>query len=123
MGSFFLIMAISGSILFIINLAWFGWNVFLWVNNGIQFLLEGMNFAERLYESFLLKWILLTDFIYLLIIIISSLIRKSYKTSNTSYYLKHHPINNPKISISLNVYNEEQVVEKAVKDFISQKKC
>ena len=60
MGSFFLIMAILGSILFIINLAWFGWNIFLWVNNGIQFLLEGMNFAERLYESILLKWILLT---------------------------------------------------------------
>jgi len=114
-------MAILGSILFIINLAWFGWNIFLWVNNGIQFLLEGMNFAERLYESILLKWILLTDVIYIIIIIISSIIRKSYKTDHTAYYLQHQPIKNPKISISLNVFNEEQVVEKVVKDFINQK--
>ena len=121
MGSFFLIMTILGSVLFIINLTWFGWNIFLWANNGIQFLLEGMNFAERVYESILLKWILLANSIYMTIIIISSIIRKSYKTNQMSYYLKHQPISNPKISISLNVYNEEQVVGKVVKDFINQK--
>jgi glycosyltransferase involved in cell wall biosynthesis len=121
MGSFFLIMAIAGSILFMINLIWFGWNIFLWVNNGIQFLLEGMNFVERLYESILLKWILWIDLIYMLIIAISSIIKKSYKTNLKGYYLKYQPIINPKISISLNVFNEEQVVEKVVNDFINQK--
>lgn len=113
-------MSITGSILFVINLIWFGWNVFLWITNGIQFLLEGMNFAERIYESFLLKWILLADLLYAIILLISSLLKKSYRTSENKYYLQHHSILEPKISISLNVYNEEQVVEKVVRDFVNQ---
>ena len=70
MGLFFLVMAIIGSILFLINLVWFGWNIFQWLSNGIQFLLEGMNLIERLYESVLMKWILLADLIYIIVIII-----------------------------------------------------
>ena len=121
MGLFFLVMAIVGSILFLINLVWFGWNIFQWLSNGIQFLLEGMNLVERLYESVLMKWILLADLIYIIIIIISSIIRKSYKTNLSTHYLEHKIIKNPKISISLNVFNEQQVVEKVVKDFMNQK--
>ena len=121
MGLFFLVMAIVGSILFLINLVWFGWNIFQWLSNGIQFLLEGMNLVERLYESVLMKWILLADLIYIIIIIISSIIRKSYKTNLSTHYLEHKLIKNPKISISLNVFNEQQVVEKVVKDFMNQK--
>ena len=121
MGSFFIIMSIVGSILFLINLIWFGWNTVLWLINGIQFLLQDMNFVERLYESFVMKWILLADFLYIITIIISTIIKKSYKTNLNSHYLQYQSIKNPKISISLNVFNEEQVVGTVVDDFINHK--
>lgn len=116
-----LIMAIILVVLFIINVVWFGWNLFLWVTNGIQFLLHGMNFVERVYASIILKWIILADLLYILIAVISLFVRKSFKTNASIYYLKYEPLNDPKISVSLNVYNEEPIIHKVVNDFVNQK--
>lgn len=116
-----LIMAISFIVLFIINLVWFGWNLFLWVTNGLQSLLLEMNFVERVYASIFLKWIILADLTYILIVVISLFVRKSFKTNSSMYYLQYDPINDPRISISLNVYNEEPITHKVVNDFVNQK--
>ena len=67
MGIFYAGLSISFIILFVINIIWVAVNLYLWSMNGIQYLLEGMNFAERVYGSILLKWILLADLIWIIL--------------------------------------------------------
>lgn len=114
-------MSISFVVLFFANIIWAGLNLYLWLINGIQFLLEGRNFAESVYASTYLKWILLADGLWLATVLIFLLKRKNYKTDANLHYLKYNPIKKPKICVSMHAYNEKLSIEQSVKDFINQK--
>jgi len=80
MGLLYIIFAFSFVILFLVNVTWLGLNLYLWAVNGLQFLLQGMNFAERIYASVFLKWILLADFLWLGFLLAFLIKRKHYNT-------------------------------------------
>ena len=121
MGLLYIIFTFSFVILFFINVIWLGLNLYLWVVNGLQSLLQGMEFVEVVYASTFLKWILLADIFWISILLIFLFTRKQYKTDPKSYYLKYNPISTKKICVNIHAYNEEEVIEKTVSDFLSQK--
>ncbi len=121
MGIFYVTVALAFVVLLIVNVVWLVINLYLWATNGIQYLLQGMNFAERLYYSIYLKWILLADGIWFSCALIFAIKRKHYKTDPELYYLKYDPIKNPTICVVIPTYNEEQAIVGVVKDFLSQK--
>ena len=75
-----------------------------------------MNFVERVYYSTLFKWIILADLIWFSFALVFAFSRKYYKTGD-SYYLDYNPIADPKISVIIPTYNEEQNVEHVVNDY------
>lgn len=109
----FLVLFIADAVLLIVN-------IYLWATNGLQFVLHGMNFIERIYYSTYLKWLIVVDAIWLAIALIIVLKRKHYKTDPELHYLKYNPIKNPTICVVIPTYNEEIVIESVVRDFISQ---
>ena len=121
MGIFYISLAFSFIILFFVNVVWAGINFYYWSLYGIQFLLEGMNFAETVYGSIFLKWILLLDIGWLIIAGLFLFARRNYKTDQKLNYLEYLPIKNPKISMVLIAFNEELAIENVVKDFLKQK--
>ena len=121
MGIFYISLAFSFIILFFVNVVWAAINFYYWSLYGIQFLLEGMNFAETVYGSIFLKWILLADLGWLIIFVIFLFGRRKYMTDMKQNYLEYLPIINPKISMILIAFNEEPSIEKVVKDFLKQK--
>ena len=121
MGIFYISLAFSFTILFFVNVVWAGINFYYWSLYGIQFLLEGMNFAEKVYGSIFLKWILLADLGWLIIFVVFLLGKRKYKADMKQNYLEYLPIINPKISMILIAFNEEPAIEKVVKDFLKQK--
>ena len=118
MGLFYIAVAASFLILFIINLVWLGLNLYFWINYGLQALLEGRNFVEGIYFSTYLKWIFLADAIWLSILIAWSIKRKHYRTEEDLNYLKYNKINEPSICVVIAAYNEKFAIESVVKDFI-----
>ena len=121
MGIFLIVFAFSFIILSIVNIIWLGLNLYLWAINGIQFLLQGMNFAENIYASTFLKWILLADSLWLLIFFGFLLKRKHYKTDAKLHYLNYIPIKEPKICVIIPAYNEEENIGQTITEFIKQK--
>ena len=97
MGIFYISLAFSFIILFFVNVVWAAINFYYWSLYGIQFLLEGMNFAETVYGSIFLKWILLADLGWLIIFVVFLFARRKYKTDMKQNYLEYLPIINPKI--------------------------
>lgn len=120
MGILYVVVAIVFVALVIVNLTWLGINLYHWAINGLQFLLQEMNFVERVYFSIYLKWILLADAIFLLGVLSFAIARKHYKTDPRLHYLKHEPIQNPSTCVIIPTYNEEKIIENVVKDFKSQ---
>ena len=121
MGFFYVSLFIGSVVLFFVNVYWVGVNFYYWSLNGIQFLLEGMNFAESVYGSIFLKWILLLDIGWLIIAGLFLFARRNYKTDQKLNYLEYLPIKNPKISMVLVAFNEELAIGNVVKDFLKQK--
>ena len=121
MGFFYVSLFIGTVVLFFVNVYWVGVNLYYWSLNGIQFLLEGMNFAESVYGSVFLKWILLLDIGWLIIAGLFLFARRNYKTDQKLNYLEYLPIKNPKISMVLIAFNEELAIGNVVKDFLKQK--
>ena len=117
MGTFYLSLVSSFIILFLVNVTWAAINLYYWSLHGIQFLLEGMNFAERIYGSVFLKWIIILDIGWIVIALLFVFARRNYKTEQKLNYLEYSPIKNPKISMILVAFNEELAIEGVVKDF------
>lgn len=117
---FFFILVISFAIILVINITW--GIVFLYGTaiNGIQAVLEGRNLVESITVSIYLKWILLTDFFWLISFLIYILQRKHYKTDAKLHYLKYEPITNPIICTIVPAFNEEKSIENVVNDFKNQ---
>ena len=121
MGIIYLVIAVLFVILFFINVIWIGLNFYLWISNGLQYLLHGMNFTEAVYASTYLKWIILADIGWISTALLFALKRKKFKTDPTFHYLTYTPIRNPKICVSIHAYNEEPVIKNVVQDFKNQK--
>jgi glycosyltransferase involved in cell wall biosynthesis len=121
MGKFFSVLALSFIVLFFTNVTFLIINIFFWATNGLQTLLFGKNFIEILSVSIYLKWILLADSLWIIAFTIFLFKRRRYKVNPVLHYLSYKPITNPKICVAMCAYNEEQAIEKVVKDFISQK--
>jgi len=117
MSLFYVGISVSFFILLIINLLWFGINVYFWSLNGLQSILQGYNFVEGIFASTYLKWIIIADLIWLLIILGWSLKRKHFQTQSLNY-LKYNRIDEPSICVAIPTYNEKLVIESVVKDFI-----
>lgn len=96
-------------------------NLYFWAINGFDFLFHGKNFIETIYYSIYLKWILLCDALWFLMLCIFLIKRKHYKTDPKLHYLDYSPISNQKICVVIPTYNEEEVVEQVVRDYMNQK--
>lgn len=121
MGKLYLVLAITFAILVLVHIMFGIINLYFWATSGIDFLFHGRTFLDTIYYSTYLKWILLADAVWLLILSLFLIKRKSFKTDSKLHYLDYRPIHNPKIFIVIPTYNEELVVESVVKDFINQK--
>ena len=93
----------------------------MWVIEGVQSIIEGTTLLENIYFSDYLKWILLSDAIWLLSTIGFMLGRKHYKTDSRLHYLQYKQTSNPTICVIIPTFNEELSIEHVVKDFINQK--
>ena len=116
MGKFYATLGVSFLVLLIINIAWLIFTLILWSLDGLQVLLQGMNFVERVYYSVLFKWIILADLVWFMFALIFAFSRKHYKTEE-AYYLDYNPIIEPKVSVIIPTYNEEKNVEHVVNDY------
>lgn len=121
MGVSYITATILTIALLVINLVWLGINISLWISNGIQYMLQGMNFVERIHYSIYLKWILLADLLWFAGVLIFLASRKYYKTDPNLHYLQHNPIDGPKICVVIPAYNEEEAIEQVVRDFLIQR--
>ena len=117
MGTIFLGMFLSFSALLLIHIIFLGINIYLSITEGLESLLQERNFVETIYFSILLKWLILADIIW--ISFAFSLKRKKYKTE-LQHYLSYEPIKNPITAVIIPTFNEEDNVEKVVKDYKMQ---
>lgn len=120
MGILYTLLVLSFVILVITNIVWASLNLYFFGAIGIQNLLKGTTFAENVYFSTYLKWILLADVIWVSAAMIFLLKRKHYKTNAALHYLNYVPNLEPKISVIIPTYNEELIVEKVVRDYLNQ---
>ena len=121
MGKLYTSLAISFTALVLINLAFFIINIVFWATNGLQALLDGMNFAERIYYSLYFKWILLADGLWLIFLFVFMLKRKHYKTDPTKHYLTKSKPFVPNVCVILPTFNEEKSIGNIIQNFKNQK--
>ena len=119
MGKIFAGMFLSFSTLLIIHIIFLGINIYLWITEGLESLLQERNFVETIYFSILLKWLILADIIWASFALGFALKRKKYKT-DPQYYLSYEPIKHPIIAVIIPTFNEAVNVEKVVKDYKMQ---
>ena len=120
MKKFFFVLVISFAILFVINFSWFVASIYFLLIEGMQTFLQDKNFFEGISQSIFLKWILISDGIWLLVFLIYFLKNRQYKTDSEKHYLQYDPITKPSICMVIPAYNEELSIEKVVRDFINQ---
>lgn len=120
MGIVYLALGLSFAVLLVVNITFVAVNLYFWATHGLQALLQGMNFVQRIEYSIYLKWILLADGIWLASALVFASRRKHYKTDPSLHYLTYKPITNPRVCVVVPTYNEEPVIERIVKDFASQ---
>jgi len=120
MGLKYIIVAVIFTTLVIVNIVWMATNLYFFIIDGTESIFQGTNFAENLYYSIYLKWILLCDFLWIIGSLIFMLKRKDFKTNLKLHYLEHRKIQEPKICVIIPAFNEEESIEKVVCDFSSQ---
>jgi len=120
MGFLYISFAISFIILLIINIAFVIINIYLWSIGDHAIVTSGTNLIEILYHAPYFKWVVLSDAIWLGLGFLFALTRKRYKTDQR-FYLDTKKISDPIITVVIPTYNEENNVEKVIKDFQSEK--
>lgn len=125
MKIFFFLLVITFAILFVANIMWFFVHVYLWATVGLDYFFNFLDVKQRLFEnvyySTYIRWIALFDVFWIIALLTFMLQRKQYKTNPERHFLSYDPIINPKICVVIPAYNEQQSIEKVVKDFIGQK--
>ncbi len=120
MRKIFVILVITFFILLIINISWIGINLYYWIKDGAESIIQGTNLLENIYLSIYVRWILLADIVWLISAIGFMFGRKQYKTNPSLHYLDYDPISKPKITMIIPTFNEELSIGKVVKNFIEQ---
>ena len=121
MGLIYALIVLSFFALIIINATWAITNLYFFIVEGVQTLMVGSTFAENIYFSTYLKWILILDSIWISSTLIFIFRRKLYKTDPKLHYLSSNLISDPKIFVIIPTFNEEQIVEKVINDYKNQK--
>ena len=120
MGLLYIGFVISFIILLITNIVFVLINIYLWVIGDHAIVTSGTNLIEILYYAPYFKWIVLSDVIWLGLGFLFALTRKKYKTDQY-FYLDSKKISNPIITVIIPTYNEENNVEKVIKNFQLEK--
>lgn len=120
-GKFLIFISISFIILFSINLWFVTMNIYFWSIHGLQAILQGMNFTERIYESLYLKWILLADVSWIFTVLVYLISRKHYKTDIKKHYLSNKPLDDISICVIIPTFNERETIEDTINDFKRQR--
>ena len=115
MGITYTLLVLSFIAIIFLNLGWAITNLYFFIVEGVQTLLVGSTFVENIYFSTYLKWILLIDAVWIISALVFASTRSSYMT-DPEHYLSVNPIDEPKIFVIIPAYNEEEIVEKVVKD-------
>ena len=121
MGLIYALIVLSFFALIVINVGWAITNLYFFIVEGVQTLMVGSTFAENIYFSTYLKWILLLDSVWISSTLIFIFRRKFYKTDPELHYLSSNLISEPKIFVIIPTYNEEQIVKKVINDYKNQK--
>tara|TARA_Y100000590_G_scaffold459455_1_gene616580 strand:+ start:7382 stop:8395 length:1014 start_codon:yes stop_codon:yes gene_type:complete len=120
MKKFFFILSIFFAILFFVNIGWISVNIYMWLTFGFESIIKGENLIEDIYYSDYIKWILLSDAIWIISALIFVYNRKQFKT-DVGHFLQRDDVINPKICVTMPTFNEEKGIESVVKNFITQK--
>jgi glycosyltransferase involved in cell wall biosynthesis len=123
MKKFFFLLFITFGILFVANIAWIVLNLYSWATVGIDIVLSGSESGlfENIYYSLYFKWIIFADILWIISLIVFMLQRKHFKTDPAQHFLKYNPINSPRLCVTIAAYNEQESIEKTVKDFIKHR--
>jgi len=123
MKKFFFLLFITFGILFVANIAWIVLNLYSWATVGIDIVLSGSESGlfENIYYSLYFKWIIFADILWIISLIVFMLRRKHFKTDPAQHFLKYNPINSPRLCVTIAAYNEQESIEKTVKDFIKHR--
>ena len=116
----YFILSISFAALFLVNFAWIISNIYMFLVVGIDSILTGQTLIENIYYSEFLRWIILADIVWLVILLGYVLKRKSYKTDSNLHYLQNLPIKEHQICVVMPAFNEELSIKQVVEDFQRQ---
>jgi len=120
MRKFFFLLMVFFCILFIVNLVWICVNVYMWIAHGFQSIIQGENLIENIYYSYYIKWIILSDFIWIIFGLIFVYQRKQFKI-DPAHFLHSNKILEPKICVTMPSYNEEKAIGNVVSNYMNQK--
>jgi len=123
MKKFFFLLVITFGILFVTNITWIVLNLYSWATVGIDIVLSGSEdgLFENIYYSLYFKWLIFADILWIISLIVFMLQRKHFKTDPAQHFLKYNPINSPRLCVTIAAYNEQDSIEKTVKDFIKHR--
>ena len=116
----YFILSISFVVLFLANFVWTVFNIYMFLVVGIDSVLTGQTLIENIYYSEFLRWLILADIVWLIILLGYVLKRKSYKTDSNLHYLQNLPIKEHQICVVMPAFNEELSIKQVVEDFQRQ---
>jgi len=116
----YFILSISFVVLFLANFVWIVFNIYMFIVVGIDSVLTGQTLIENIYYSEFLRWLILADIVWLIILLGYVLKRKSYKTDSNLHYLQNLPIKEHQICVVMPAFNEELSIKQVVEDFQRQ---
>ena len=116
----YFILSISFAVLFLANIVWIVFNIYMFLVVGIDSILTGQTLIENIYYSEFLRWIILADIVWLITLLGYVLKRKSYKTDSNLHYLQNSPIKEHQVCVIMPAFNEELSIKQVVEDFQRQ---
>ena len=116
----YFILCISFGVLFLANFVWVVFNLYMFLVVGIDSIITGQTLIENIYYSEFLRWLILADVVWLIILLGYVLKRKSYKTDSNLHYLQNSPIKEHQICVIMPAFNEELSIKQVVEDFQRQ---
>ena len=120
MNVLYFVLSISFAVLFLANFVWVVFNIYMFLVIGIDSVLTGQTLIENIYYSEFLRWLILADIVWLIVLLGYVLKRKSYKTDSNLHYLQNSPIKERQICVVMPAFNEESSIKQVVEDFQRQ---
>jgi len=120
MGILYISLAASFVVLLIVNLAWIIVNLYMFVVVGLESIIAGQTLIENIYYSKFVKWIIISDVVWIGIAFLYAIKRKNYRTDPEEYYFKKKPLNDKTTCVVIPAYNEELAIGNLVTDFLKR---